>query len=97
MCKYSLRCFDLDAGTIKKVFNGFWDLGDFDKQNTYLFGSIEVGHVRRRYKKNSPENCYKQYTFIFRVKINGRSMRVWKKIIYEHRRTNEQQQNEYGV
>ena len=32
------------------MFNGFWDLSDFDKQNAYLFGCIDAIPVKRRLK-----------------------------------------------
>lgn len=54
-------------------------MGNFARQNAYLFGFIEKIAIKRRYCDNA-EGSYKQNTFIFKIKLKtGESLRVCKK------------------
>ncbi|XP_039283499.1 uncharacterized protein LOC111052342 isoform X2 [Nilaparvata lugens] len=80
MCKCPLKCHEKVTEDQKLVlFNAFWDMGNFNMQNAYLFGCIEKIPIKRRYCQN-PEASYKQNTFIFKIKLqSGSSLRVCKK------------------
>lgn len=80
MCRCPLKCHEkVDEEGKLEIFNAFWDIGDFNLQNSYIFGCIEKIPIKRRYC-NNPEGSYKQNTFVFRIKLkNGSLLRVCKK------------------
>lgn len=49
LCHCPLKCYEKLAIEKNNIFDGFWNLGNFDKQNAYLFGSIKPYNVKRRY------------------------------------------------
>lgn len=78
-CKCKRKCRDLLQGEEKSIFNSFWDLKTFDKQNTYLFGIIKsIGKKRNYPKKTKRQESSRSTTFKYYVKIKGRDQEVCK-------------------
>ena len=48
-CNCRLKCFDnVDKNCRESVFANFWAMGDFNRQNSYLFGQIRCYLPKRR-------------------------------------------------
>ena len=53
-CQCALKCFEkLDESNVKQSFKMFWEIGDFNTQNAYLFGAMKVSTVARHRKTTS--------------------------------------------
>ena len=64
-CGCTLKCFDkLDESQRKKIFAGFWSLGNFDVRNAYLNGCVKVLPVQRRYKKGESRRGNTQIYYV---------------------------------
>lgn len=49
MCNCPLKCKEKVSDAQKlTLFNSFWDMSDFNLQNSYLFGCVELVPVKRR-------------------------------------------------
>lgn len=60
-CKCKFHCFDrISQHDREKIFDEFWKLGNFNLQNSYLFGCLKQETTKRKTKKtNSPsKRCY---------------------------------------
>lgn len=53
-------------------------MSDFNLQNSYLFGCVELVTVKRRYG-NDPNASRRKHTFMFKIKLDGQSLRLCKK------------------
>lgn len=80
LCQCKLNCHKILTPNVHQIFNGFWDLGNFDKQNSYLFGSIRSVRIKRLYgqAKANPEQLHKKHTFHDCIKISGADVRLCK-------------------
>ncbi|KAL7637128.1 UNVERIFIED_CONTAM: hypothetical protein RMT77_012886 [Armadillidium vulgare] len=79
-CNCPLKCWDRMGSKIIDIFNNFWDLCDFNLQNSYLFTCLKLCDVKRRYTKKQPaEESRRQNTFEYFVRISGKHLRVCKK------------------
>lgn len=75
-CGCALKCCDkLSTEKRKAIFKGFWELGNFDVQNAYLTGCIQVKPVQRHY---SPGASRRGNTRLFYVRDGEYSVRVCK-------------------
>lgn len=79
LCNCPLKCQETLARVQNEIFEGFWNLGDFDKQNAYLFGCIEAFNVKRRYGNTTPETSRRQKSYYFKVNIDGELKRICRK------------------
>lgn len=50
-CHCPLKCWERMGSKILEIFNNFWDLSDFNLQNSYLFTCLKLCDVKRRYTK----------------------------------------------
>lgn len=53
-------------------------MSDFNLQNSYLLGCVELVPVKRRYG-NDPNASRRKHTFMFKIKLDGQSVRLCKK------------------
>lgn len=78
-CSCKKKCRELLHGVEMAIFQSFWDLQTFDKQNAYLFGTIKsVGKKRVYPKKTKRQTSSRSTTFRYFVKINGKDQEVCK-------------------
>lgn len=80
-CNCPLKCWERMGSKILEIFNNFWDLSDFNLQNSYLFTCLKLCDVKRRYTKkvNPAEESRRQNTFEYFVRISGKHLRVCKR------------------
>ncbi|CAH1988059.1 unnamed protein product [Acanthoscelides obtectus] len=78
-CQCKKNCRQLLQGTESSIFNSFWDLNTYDKQNTYLFSTIKVIPKKRSYKKETKrqESARKVMNQYF-VKVNVVDVQICK-------------------
>lgn len=80
LCHCILKCKEMLTDPLQKViFEEFWNLSNFDKQNAYLFGCIEAFGVKRRYGNSTPETSRRQKSYYFKVNIDGEMKRICRK------------------
>ncbi|XP_050518265.1 uncharacterized protein LOC126892670 [Diabrotica virgifera virgifera] len=78
-CKCKKKCRELLRGTELSIFNGFWDLETYEKQNTYLFSTIKVINKKRSYKqKTKRQESIRKFTNLYFVKVNGVDVQICK-------------------
>ena len=77
-CGCALKCCEkLSTEKRKAIFSGFWALGRFDVQNTYISGCIQVKPVQRHYSpRSTPSRCGN--TRLYYIKDGEYSIRVCK-------------------
>lgn len=79
-CGCKKQCRQLLEGKENDIFNAFWNLGDYDKQNIYLFASIKVIPKKRSYpKKTKRADSSRNISVQYRVKVNGHEIEICKK------------------
>ncbi|CAH1984379.1 unnamed protein product [Acanthoscelides obtectus] len=62
------------------IFKSFWDLGDYDKQNIYLYSCMEAIPKKRSYpKKTKKQVSSRNISIEYFVKLNGENVRLCKK------------------
>ena len=77
-CGCTQRCFEkVTEDKRKTLFEGFWKMGNFDLQNTYLCGCVKTITTKRKYTKR--EESRRKFTRVFYVSSGGISERVCKK------------------
>lgn len=77
-CECPNKCYEKIGGdTIQKIFKDFWALADYNSQNAYLFGLINLTNVKRRYTKN--EKSRRNFTITYNIKRRGQNVTVCKK------------------
>ena len=78
-CSCRMHCFDkLSTEHCTSLYDSFWKMGDFDKQNSFLYGQIKCFAPKRRMVA-IPCESRRQYSFAFYVKdSNGVDIRVCK-------------------
>lgn len=77
-CLCPNKCFDkVGEETVQKIFRDFWALGDYNSQNAYLFGLINILGVKRRYTKNQASR--RNFTITYCIKKKGENVNVCKK------------------
>lgn len=78
-CKCKNNCFDLfQDNEMRTVYQAFWDMGDRDLQNNYLFGQIRPSSPKRRYRKSASPRKNKTYKYHVRCK-DGKEKAVCRK------------------
>ncbi|XP_068083448.1 uncharacterized protein [Anabrus simplex] len=76
-CKCAKKCFErIGEGLIQSINKSFWNIGDFNRQNAYLFGCLRLEPVKRRYTGN--EISRRNNTVRYSVIKDGRSTDVCK-------------------
>ncbi|XP_018023333.1 uncharacterized protein LOC108679245 [Hyalella azteca] len=78
-CNCPMKCWDRMGSKVVVIFNNFWDLCDFNLQNSYLFTCLKLCDVKRRYTKKPAEESRRQNTFEYFVRISGKHVRVCKR------------------
>lgn len=77
-CECPNKCYEkIGSETIQKIFKDFWALGDYNSQNAYLFGLINLTNVKRRYTKK--EKSRRNFTITYNIKRRGQNVTVCKK------------------
>lgn len=67
-------------GTEKEIFDEFWNIGDYDKQNAYLYHNIKRLPKKRSYLKKTKKNVSsRNFSFNYFVKVNGFDVKICKK------------------
>jgi len=74
-----MKCWDRMGSKVVVIFNNFWDLCDFNLQNSYLFTCLKLCDVKRRYTKKPADESRRQNTFEYFVRISGKHVRVCKR------------------
>ena len=76
-CGCARHCFDrVPEERRKALFDGFWKIGSFDIQNTYLCGCVKTTNTKRKYTKN--EESRRKFSRVFYVSNGAVSERVCK-------------------
>lgn len=79
-CRCKKNCWELLRDKEETIFNSFWDLADYDLQNTYLFGLITCQKPKRRYKKKTKkEISSRRVSARYYIKLDGTNIKVCKK------------------
>ena len=77
-CGCALRCCDkLSTDKRKAIFEGFWALGNYDVQNTYISGCIQVKPVQHHYSTGA-SSSRRGNTRLFYVRDGEYSVRACK-------------------
>lgn len=78
-CQCKNKCRTLLMGQESKIFEAFWDLADYNKQNVYLFSSMKSVSKKRSYpKKTKRRESSRKVTIQYFIKINGVDVKVCK-------------------
>ena len=79
VCQYS----SLTTEKKDMLFMEFYDMGDYNRQNTYLFGLTEKFSKRKAYKKDrvNPDYSQRNWTYKYYVIINNRQVPVCQKAL----------------
>ncbi|KAK5648287.1 hypothetical protein RI129_003179 [Pyrocoelia pectoralis] len=78
-CRCKNKCRSLLSQNENIIFNSFWDLNSYDKQNAYLFGTIRGIPKKRSYpKKTKRETSSRTVTFLYSVKVDGVDTQICK-------------------
>lgn len=78
-CHCSKNCISLiNLEERKNIFDNFWNLGDFNKQNVYLHGATEQSIVQRKRLRNS-KGLPRNYTYKYYLKTTHGNVSVCKK------------------
>ena len=76
-CTCPRKCFDkFRDDQIKKLFDGFWESGDFNTQNAYLCGCTKTIETKRKY--TSSEVSRRKCTRVFYLSSEGIDVQVCK-------------------
>lgn len=79
-CGCKKNCRILLQGTEENIFDAFWALGDFHKQNAYLFYNMKQFPKKRVYpKKQKKAVSTRKYSVNYHVKVNGVEVTICKK------------------
>ncbi|XP_072390087.1 uncharacterized protein [Diabrotica undecimpunctata] len=79
-CGCTKQCRQLLAGKENDIFNAFWNLGNYDKQNIYLFSTMTVIPKKRSYpKKTKGIHSSRNVSVKYRVEVNGDEIEICKK------------------
>lgn len=76
-CNCKKKCWSKIEHGSREIFTGFWDMGNFDEQNVYLYGNISIKPVSRHYVKGSNRRTY---TFTYWCKVRGKHVEVCKEM-----------------
>ncbi|XP_042237169.1 uncharacterized protein LOC121876236 [Homarus americanus] len=76
-CNCKKRCWSKIELGADEIFSAFWDMGNFDEQNVYLYGNISIKPVSRHYVKGSNRRTY---TFTYWCKVRGKHVEVCKEM-----------------
>lgn len=76
-CNCKKKCWSKIEIGAKEIFSAFWDMGNFDEQNVYLYGNISIKPVNRHYVKGSNRRTY---TFTYWCKVRGKHIEVCKEM-----------------
>lgn len=79
-CKCNRKCGETIGQTeAEHIFNSFWNIGNYNEQNAFLFGSIKVFPKKRSYKKKTKSNTSRRtHSVQYYVKSRGQDIRVCK-------------------
>lgn len=62
-----------------EIFNGFWNIGDYNVQKAYLFNAIKTTSKKRRYRKKTKSDTSRRNISInYIIKVNGKDVKVCK-------------------
>ncbi|PSN41196.1 hypothetical protein C0J52_04183 [Blattella germanica] len=72
-CHCKANCRELINGKEALIFHAFWDMGDYNAQNAYLFGCIKAQATKRRYpkKRTHPDDSRRSFSYMYQVKVDG--------------------------
>ena len=72
-CRCKGKCRERVNGNEARIFNAFWDMGDYNAQNAYLFGCIKAQTTKRRYPKKRTHNdeSRRSFSYGYQVKVDG--------------------------
>ncbi|XP_068228526.1 uncharacterized protein [Palaemon carinicauda] len=76
-CNCKKKCWSKIEHGADEIFSSFWDMGNFDEQNVYLYGNISIKPVSRHYVKGSNRRTY---TFTYWCKVRGKHVEVCKEM-----------------
>lgn len=78
-CSCKRHCRTLLKGTEQATFAAFWDFGDYEKQNIYLFSTMKMIKKKRSYKKKQRrQESARKFTFEYLVKVDGMEIKICK-------------------
>lgn len=78
-CTCRRKCRDSLEGKEIHIFNAFWDLGDYNKQNIYLFSQMKSIPKKRTYPKKTKRNhSSRKISLQYFLKVNGIDINVCK-------------------
>lgn len=79
-CKCKNNCRQSLQAREEEIFKAFWDLGDYHKQNMYLFSNMKSKPKMRCYPKKTKRNeSARKVTIEYSVKVNGQDVKVCKR------------------
>lgn len=80
-CGCRKNCRQKLGGQEISIFTDFWNMGDYNRQNAYLFSQLEVKPPQRRYPKKCKKvgHSRREHSVAYCVKLNGENIKVCKK------------------
>ncbi|KAL7637464.1 UNVERIFIED_CONTAM: hypothetical protein RMT77_012192 [Armadillidium vulgare] len=77
-CNCSKKCIErINEAQRMEIFDKFWNIGDFNKQNIFLYGSVQRKSVNRRRRNNS--GTKRVYAYKFYLVTSGGNILICKK------------------
>ncbi|KAI4482024.1 hypothetical protein M0804_009043 [Polistes exclamans] len=78
-CNCSKKCIErINEAQRMEIFDKFWNIGDFNKQNVFLYGSVQRKSVNRRRPRNNSDTK-SVYAYKFYLVTSGGNILVCKK------------------
>ena len=80
-CKCKRKCFEkVGDDKIKAIFEGFLQLSNKDKQDSYLFSLISRNFIKRRRPRVEDSSTQRSSSYYYRVKAQGGDVVVCKQL-----------------
>ena len=79
-CRCKNKCFEVvGAEGVKAIFDSFWAIGDYNKQNEYLSSRISVNKPKRKYTKKDVSDAVR---YEYSVKFNNTEFVICRKAFH---------------
>ncbi|GBL88752.1 hypothetical protein AVEN_158888-1 [Araneus ventricosus] len=77
----SCQCFSkIGQDNVQQIFNAFWELGNYDLQNSYVSKLVISNDVKRSYVRGRPSRTLRRLDYT--VVINNEKYRLFRKAFY---------------
>ena len=64
-CGCTLKCYDrIQESQRQAIFDGFWQISNFDVQNAYLCGCVKIMNIKKRYTSTKSRRDFSRVYYI---------------------------------